>query len=89
MYGILAAAKPMLAVAPDETDAVSLGAKFGFAISADPDDPDKIASAIRSLVMDNEKVQIMGRAARAVAPDYDRVKELRKFVKIIEGAVKA
>jgi colanic acid biosynthesis glycosyl transferase WcaI len=89
MYGILAAGKPMLAVAPDETDAVSLGAKFGFAISADPDDPDKIASAIRSLVMDNEKVQIMGRAARAVAPDYDRVKELRKFVKIIEGAVKA
>jgi colanic acid biosynthesis glycosyl transferase WcaI len=89
MYGILAAGKPMLAVAPDETDAVSLGAKFGFAISADPDDPDKIASAIRSLVMDNEKVQIMGRAARAVALDYDRVKELRKFVKIIEGAVKA
>jgi hypothetical protein len=31
----------------------------------------------------------MGRAARAVAPDYDRVKELQKFVKIIEEAVKA
>ncbi|HMD08447.1 MAG TPA: glycosyltransferase family 4 protein [Candidatus Acidoferrum sp.] len=89
MYGILASGKPILAVAPDETDAASLGAKFGFAVSADPDDPDKVASAIRLLVMDNEKVQYMGRAARAVAPDYDRVKELQKFVKIIEGAVKA
>jgi len=88
MYGILASGKPILAVAPDETDAASLGAKFGFAVSADPDDPDKVASAIRLLVMDNEKVQYMGRAARAVAPDYDRVKELQKFVKIIEGAVK-
>jgi glycosyltransferase involved in cell wall biosynthesis len=89
MYGILAAGKPILAVAPEETDAASLGAKFGFAVSADPDDPDKVASAIRLLVMDNEKVHYMGRAARAVAPDYDRVKELQKFVKIIERAVKA
>jgi colanic acid biosynthesis glycosyl transferase WcaI len=89
MYGILAAGKPIIAVAPEETDAASLGAKFGFAVSADPDDPERIAAATRSLVMDNEKVEAMGRAARAVAPDYDRVKELQKFVKIIEGAVKA
>ena len=89
MYGILAAGKPIIAVAPEETDAASLGAKFGFAVSADPDDPEKIAAAIRSLAMDLEKVQSMGRAAKAVAPDYDRVKELQKFVKIIEGAVNA
>jgi colanic acid biosynthesis glycosyl transferase WcaI len=89
LYGILAAGKPILAVAPEETDVASLGAKFGFAISADPDDPEKVVAAIRSLVTNIEKVQIMGRAARAAAPDYDRVKELQKFVKIIEGAVKA
>lgn len=88
MYGILSAGKPIVAVAPEETDAVSLGAKFGFAVSADPDSPEKVAAAIRLLVIDTEKVQSMGRAARAVAPDYDRVKELRKFVKIIEEAVK-
>jgi colanic acid biosynthesis glycosyl transferase WcaI len=89
MYGILAAGKPIVAVAPEETDAASLGAKFGFAVSVDPDSPEKIAAVIRLLVMDTEKVQSMGRAARAVAPDYDRVKELQKFVKIIEEAVKA
>jgi colanic acid biosynthesis glycosyl transferase WcaI len=89
LYGILAAGKPIIAVAPEETDVASLGAKFGFAVSADPDNPEKVAAAIRLLVMDHEKVKDMGRAARAVAPDYDRVKELQKFVKIIEGAVKA
>ena len=89
MYGILAAGKPIVAVAAEETDAASLGAKFGFAVSADPDSPGKVAAAIRSLVMDSAKLQSMGRAARAVAPDYDRVKELQKFVKIIEEAVNA
>jgi glycosyltransferase involved in cell wall biosynthesis len=89
VYGILAAGKPIVAVAPEETDAASLGAKFGFAVSADPDSPEKVAAAIRSLVMDGAKLQSMGRAARAAAPDYDRVKELQKFVKIIEEAVNA
>jgi colanic acid biosynthesis glycosyl transferase WcaI len=89
MYGILAAGKAIVAIAPEETDAASLGAKFGFAISADPDNPESVTAAIRSLVKDGAKVQSMGRAARAVAPDYDRVKELQKFVKIIEGAVNA
>jgi colanic acid biosynthesis glycosyl transferase WcaI len=89
MYGILAAGKPIVAVAPEETDAASLGARFGFAVSADPDDPQKVAASIRMLLTDTDRVQSMGRAARAVAPDYDRVKELQKFVNIIEGAVKA
>jgi colanic acid biosynthesis glycosyl transferase WcaI len=89
MYGILAAGKAIVAVAPEETDAASLGAKFGFAISADPDSPEKVAAAVRLLVINNNVVQNMGRAARACAPDYDRVKELQKFVEIIEEAVKA
>ena len=89
LYGILAAGKPIIAVAPEETDAASLGKRFGFAVSADPDNPERVAVAIRSFVTNIEKVQTMGRAALAAAPDYDRVKELQKFVKIIEGAVKA
>lgn len=89
MYGILAAGKPIITVAPEETDAAWLGAKFGFAVSADPDSPDKVAAAILSLATDPGKVVSMGRAARAVAPEYDRVKELQRFVKIIEEAVNA
>ncbi len=83
MYGILAAGKPIMAVAPNETDAVSLGVRRGFAVAADPDRPAEVASAVRALASDPTKLKAMGEAARAAAPDYDRVKELRKFAEII------
>jgi colanic acid biosynthesis glycosyl transferase WcaI len=84
MYGILAAGKPIVAVAPEETDAVSLGVRRGFAVSADPDRPEELVSAVRTLVGDPQKMNAMGQAARAAAPDYDRVKELRKFVEVFD-----
>ena len=84
MYGILAAGKPIVAVAPKETDAVSLGIQRGFAVAADPDRPAEVVSAVRALASDPHRLKAMGLAARAAAPDYDRVKELQKFVGIIE-----
>lgn len=84
MYGILAAGKPILAVAPKETDVVSLGIQRGFAVAADPDRPAEVADAVRTLASDPKKLKTMGEAARAAAPDYDKVKELQKFVEIIE-----
>ena len=83
MYGILAAGKPIVAVAPKETDVVSLGVQRGFAVAADPDRPAEVVNAVSSLASDPTKVKAMGEAARAAAPDYDRVKELQKFVKIV------
>jgi glycosyltransferase involved in cell wall biosynthesis len=84
MYGILAAGKPIVAVAPEETDAVSIGVRRGFAVSADPDRPVELVSAVRALVGDAQKMKTMGQAARAAAPDYDRVRESRKFVDIFD-----
>ena len=84
MYGILAAGKPIVAVAPKETDAVSLGIQRGFAVAADPDLPGEVVNAVRALASDPSKLKAMGEAARAAAPDYDRVKEMQKFVKIID-----
>jgi len=84
MYGILAAGKPIVAVAPKETDAVSLGIRRGFAVAADPDRAAEVVSAVRGLVSNPNKLKTMGEAARAAAPDYDRVKELQKFVEIID-----
>jgi len=84
MYGILAAGKPIVAVAPEETDVVTLGMRSGFAVSADPDKPGDVVSAVRLLAGDAQKLKIMGEAARAASPDYDRVKELQKFVEIFD-----
>jgi colanic acid biosynthesis glycosyl transferase WcaI len=84
MYGILAAGKPIVAVAPAETDAVAIGRQRGFAVCADPEKPEEVVLAVRELVFDANKLKSMGEAARAAAPDYDRVKELQKFVKIFD-----
>jgi glycosyltransferase involved in cell wall biosynthesis len=82
MYGILAAGKPLVAVAPRETDAVALGERMGFSVGADPDSPDQVAKVIRELASDAVRTARMGQAARSAAPGYDRVKELEKFVQI-------
>jgi glycosyltransferase involved in cell wall biosynthesis len=84
MYGILAAGKPIVAVAPRETDVAAIGEKRGFAIWANPDDPEHAAYAVRQVFRDADKLRHMGAAAQAAANDYDRVSELRKFVRIME-----
>ena len=84
MYGILAAGKPILAVAPKETDVVSLGVKQGFAVSADPDNPVDLANVIRPLMADVTKLRAMGEAARNAAPSYARSAELQKYLEVFK-----
>jgi colanic acid biosynthesis glycosyl transferase WcaI len=83
MYGILAAGKPIVAVAPRETDAVALGEQLGYSAGADPDRPEEVVQLVRSLAADRARIERMGRAALAAAPAYDRVNELEKFVEIV------
>lgn len=87
MYGILAAGKPIVAVAPSECDVVSLGESTGFSISSDPNDPIRFAQLVRELSQSPAKLSDMSRAAFAAAPDFERSAELQKLVKIIETAV--
>jgi len=82
MYGILAAGKPVVAVAPLETDVASLGAEQGFGIATDPDNPQELVEQVRALATDGARLRRMGEAALAAAQGYDRVKELQKFVEI-------
>jgi len=84
MYGILAAGKPIVAVAPEETDVVTLGLWRGFAVFSDPDKPADLVSSVRALIGDARKLKSMGEAARAAAPDYDRVNELQKFAEVFD-----
>lgn len=86
MYGILAAGKPIVAVAPRETDVAAIGEKRGFAIWGDPDDAEQVACVIRQISRDGNQIRHMSEAGRAAANEYDRVNELRKFVRVIEEA---
>jgi len=87
-YGILAAGKPIVAVAPRETDVASLGAEQGFALTADPDKPAELVNVVRALLADPNKLSAMGEAARAAAPAYDKVAEFQKFLDIFDGLAK-
>ncbi len=86
MYGILAAGRPIVAVAPHETDAATLGAREHFGCSADPDRPEEVVAAVRALVLDPTRVAAMGAAARAAAPRYARSAEIQEFATILASA---
>jgi colanic acid biosynthesis glycosyl transferase WcaI len=85
LYGILAAGKAIVAVAPMETDVASLGAKQGFAVCCNPDVREEMVAAVRALATDEPRRKAMERAARAAAPGYDRVREAEKFERIVNG----
>ena len=86
MYGILAAGKPIVAVAPRECDVVSLGEQKGFAVGADPDQPSAFVEVVRRMSRDSRAVRAMGEAALAAAPEYERGQELTKLLNILEEA---
>jgi colanic acid biosynthesis glycosyl transferase WcaI len=86
MYGILAAARPIVAVAPKETDAAALGLREGFGISADPHNPAELVAAVRALSADPARLAAMGAAARLAARQYDRAGEMKKFAAILDEA---
>jgi colanic acid biosynthesis glycosyl transferase WcaI len=86
MYGILAAGRPIIAVAPNETDAATLGAREYFGCSADPDKPEAVVAAVRALLADPSRLAAMGAAARSAAPRYARASEIQKFASILESA---
>jgi len=86
LYSILAAGRPVLAVAAPNSDAARIVTESGCGLAADPDDPDAVASAIRKLRSDPARLIEMGRRAREIASRYARVNELRRFVEIMEEA---
>jgi colanic acid biosynthesis glycosyl transferase WcaI len=88
MYAILAAGRPIVAVAPRETDVASLGALRGFGVSADPDRPEELVSVVRALVADPGKLKSMARAACDAAPGYDRATEHENFLKTVEETLR-
>ncbi len=86
MYGILAAGKPILAVADAGSDVSRIVLEKNCGYAASPQQPLQVHVAMRALAQggaESAGLKAMGAAARATAPNYDRVKELQKFLEIL------
>jgi len=88
LYSTLAAGRPILVVAPLESDAARIVRESGCGLVADPDDPLAVARAILELRDDPARLAAMALRARDTAEKYARVNELEKFAGIIEDAVR-
>jgi len=86
LYSILAAGRPILVVAPPESDAARIVRESGCGVTTDPDNPAAVARAIRDLRDNPARLAEMGRRARETANRYARVNELQKFAGIISEA---
>jgi colanic acid biosynthesis glycosyl transferase WcaI len=86
IYGILAAGRPILAVAPKETDAATLAVREEFGCAADPDSPEEVVATVRSLITDPSRLASMGGAARFAARRFARGAEIQKFASILEAS---
>lgn len=86
LYSILAAGRPILVVAPEETDAARIVRENQCGLITDPDNPAAVAAAIRALRNDPARLRAMGERAREASKRYARVSELDKFIGVIEQA---
>jgi len=86
LYSILAAGRPVLAVAAASSDAARIVVESGCGLAADPDDPIAVASAIRELRNNPSRLAEMGRQAQETAKKYATVNELERFAEIVEEA---
>ncbi len=86
LYGILAAGRPVLAVAPEGSDAARIVRRYGCGFVADPDRPDAVAQAVREAMRSPGDLAAMGARARAAARDFDQQAEIDRFVEIVQAA---
>jgi colanic acid biosynthesis glycosyl transferase WcaI len=87
LYPILAAGRPVLVLAADESDAARIIRRSGCGVVADPDDPSSLVELLRELARDPQRLARMSACASAVAAEFSLEKELRRFVRVVEDAV--
>jgi colanic acid biosynthesis glycosyl transferase WcaI len=86
LYPTLAAGRPVLGIAPEESDVVRIIRRSGCGVAGDPDDANAVVQAIRGVLQDPEHLHNMGLRAREIANSYDRVKQLEIFAEAVEEA---
>lgn len=83
LYPILAAGRPVLAVAPQSSDVAGIIRRSGCGLVADPDRPAEVAEALAQMSSDRKMLEEMGRNARAVAQEFDIDRQLGRFVDVL------
>ncbi len=86
LYGILAAGRPVLAVTPANSDVARIVTGAGCGVVADPDDPTSVAAAIRKLRSSPDRLAEMGRRAREKAREFERNRQLKRLLEVVEEA---
>jgi colanic acid biosynthesis glycosyl transferase WcaI len=86
LYPILAAGRPVLVLAHEESDAARLVRRSGCGVVVNPDDPTALVSVLRELSQDPERVARMADRAAAVSSEFNLETELQRFVSVIEDA---
>jgi glycosyltransferase involved in cell wall biosynthesis len=84
MYSILAAGRPILAVAPEDADVARIVRHEDCGMVVDPDKPEEVAAAIQTLKSDPARLAAMGQRARKASEKYVKENELEKFVRVLE-----
>lgn len=87
LYGVLAAGRPVLAVAPPGSDVARIVDRFRCGYVVDPEDPQAVVAAVRQALASPEHLLSMGERARAAASCFDRAGELRRFVQCVQEVV--
>jgi glycosyltransferase involved in cell wall biosynthesis len=86
LYGILAAGRPVLAVAPDDCELSEVVRSEGVGRVVPPGQPERLAAAICDALGDRQELARMGAAARRVAQrDYDRPKIIGRFGRMLSA----
>jgi colanic acid biosynthesis glycosyl transferase WcaI len=86
LYSILAAGRPVLAVAPEQSDVARIVRQSDCGLVADPDDSAAVACAVRELRECPARLEAMARRAREISHNYVRANELRRFRDVVEQA---
>lgn len=88
LYGVLAAGRPVLVAADDDSETAQLVREVGCGVVVPPDRPDLIAAAIRELRGGMYDLESMGAAGREyVEAEADRLVALRRYREAIAGLV--
>jgi len=88
LYPILTVGKPVIAVAPEESDVAKIITEHQCGLVADPDNPEELVKAVRYLVSNPEILKDFGSRAEASSGWFDVGVTFQEFKKVISSVLK-